>query len=179
MSKIIVLVGSPRKKGNTDILAHAFAEGAGVNNEVEIVSVADINIKPCIGCNSCFTREGHSCFQNDDMSILYDKMKDTDTLVIASPVYFYGISAQLKAVIDRLHTPMRNQFKIKHMGLILVGAAELPELFDSIIAQYRLILNFFKLEDIGMVLARGAKEKGDVYNTNAVCEAKQLGESCQ
>ena len=85
-----------------------------------------------------------------------------DVLVIASLVYFYGVSAQLKALIDRLHTPMRNEFKLKKLALILVGAAALPELFDAIKVQYRLVLNYFKLEDAGTVFVRGAKDKGDV-----------------
>lgn len=73
-----------------------------------------------------------------EMQIVYEKLKTADILVITSPVYFYGISAQLKAIIDRLHTPMRNEFPIKKLALILVGAATLPELFDSIKIQYRL-----------------------------------------
>lgn len=126
MSKIVVLVGSMRKGGNTDLLARAFAEGAGKNNTVEIVSVADYKVTPCIGCNSCFAREGNQCFQKDDMTEIYQKLKIADMIVIASPVYFYGVSAQLKAVIDRLHTPMRNKFRVKKLALLLVGAATLP-----------------------------------------------------
>ena len=80
-----------------------------------------------------------------------------------------------KALIDRLHTPMRNEFKIKKLALILVGAAVLPELFDSIKVQYQLVLNFFKLEDAGMVLVRGAKDIGDVKNTEGLAEAYELG----
>ena len=110
MSRIVVLVGSMRKGGNTDLLAQAFAEGAGKDNTVEIVSVADYKVNPCIGCNSCFTREGNQCFQKDDMAEIYKKLKVADIMVIASPVYFYGISAELKAIVDRLHTPMRNGF---------------------------------------------------------------------
>ena len=94
------------------------------------------------------------------MQEIYGKLKEADVLAIASPVYFYGVSAQLKAIIDRLHTPMRNEFRIKKLALILVGAATLPELFDSIKVQYQLVLNYFKLEDAGMVLVRGAKDKG-------------------
>lgn len=175
MSKIAVLVGSMRKGGNTDLLAQAFVEGASKNNTVEVVSVADNRVNPCIGCNSCFTREGHHCFQDDDMPAIYDKLKAADILVVASPVYFYGISAELKAIIDRLHTPMRNEFHIKKLALILVGAATLPELFDAIKVQYQLILNFFQLEDAGMVLVRGAKDKGDVKETGALKEAYDLG----
>ena len=118
MSNVVVLVGSMRKGGNTDLLAQAFIEGASKNNDVEVISVADYKINPCMGCNSCFTREGHECFQKDDMQKVYEKMKMADIVVIASPVYFYGISAPLKAVIDRLHTPMRNEFHIKKLALI-------------------------------------------------------------
>lgn len=142
MSNIVILVGSMRKNGNTDLLAQAFAEGARENNFVEIVSVADYKVNPCIGCNSCFTREGNKCFQNDDMDGIYEKLKVADMVVVTSPIYFYGISAELKAVIDRLHTPMRNEFSIKKLALLLVGAAELPELFDAIKLQYQLVLKF-------------------------------------
>ena len=154
MSNIIVLSGSPRKGGNTDLLVDAFVKGAEKNNDVEVVSVADYKVNPCIGCNSCFDKEGHDCFQQDDMQAVYDKLKCADVIVVASSVYFYGVSAQLKAIIDRLHTPMRN---------------------DSIKIQYQLVLNFFKLEDAGMVLVRGAKDKGDVRNTDGLDEAYRLG----
>ena len=175
MSNVIVLGGSMRKGGNTDLLAQAFVEGARKNNVVEVVSVADYKINPCIGCNSCFEREGNKCFQNDDMPKVYEKLREADMVVIASPVYFYGISAQLKAIVDRLHTPMRNEFQIKKLALILVGAASLPELFDAIKLQYQLILNFFHLENAGMVLVKGAKDKGDVKNGEGLKEAYELG----
>ncbi|OON84741.1 FMN reductase [Oribacterium sp. C9] len=162
MSKIVIFSGSPRKEGNTERLVDAFIKGAEDNNTIEVISVIDYKVNPCIGCNSCFMREGHECFQNDDMTRIYSKLKEADMILIASPVYFYGISAQLKAVIDRLHTPMRNEFHIKKLGLILVGAATLPELFDAILKQYELTLNFFKLTDAGKVLVRGAREKGDL-----------------
>ena len=162
MSRILVLTGSPRKNGNTDRLAASFAKGAGEHNEVEMVSAADLAVHPCTGCNSCFGREGNACIQEDGMALLYRKLRETDVLTVASPVYFYGVSAQLKAVVDRLHAPLRNSFPIRKLGLILVGAAELPELFDAILVQYELILRFFHLEDAGRVLVRGAKDKGDV-----------------
>ncbi len=177
MSRIVILIGSMRKDGNTDLLAKAFAEGASKNNIVEIVSVADYKVNPCIGCNSCFTREGNKCFQKDDMAEIYKKLKVADMVVIASPVYFYGISAELKAIIDRLHTPMRNEFRIKKLALMLVGAATLPELFDAIKLQYQLVLNFFHLEDAGMVLVKGVKDIGDIKGTKALDEAYNLGAS--
>lgn len=175
MGRVVVLAGSVRRGGNTDLLARAFAEGAGKNNDVEIISVADHKVNPCTGCNSCFLREGNRCFQDDGMSEIYGKLMDADVAVIASPVYFYGISAQLKAVIDRLHTPMRNRFRIKKLGLLLVGAAEIPCLFDAIKTQYQLALDFFHLESIGMVLVSGVKDRDDIKGNAALKKAYELG----
>ena len=109
------------------------------------------------------------------MSAIYDKLMEADTVVIASPVYFYGLSAQLKALVDRLHTPMRNEFNIRRLGLILVGAATLPDLFDPILLQYRMILRFFHLENIGTVLVSGTKNKGDVLQGDGINRAYELG----
>ena len=156
---ILILSGSPRKGGNTELLAEAFAKGASAHHHVEIVSVRDVKVNPCLGCNACFVSE----------------MNQADMLVIASPVYFYGISAQLKAVIDRFHNPIRDSFHIKKMALLLVGAATLPELFDAILTEYNLCLKFFNIEDAGKVLVRGVKDKGDIKNTDALNEAYMLG----
>lgn len=177
MSKVIILMGSPRKNGNTARLVQAFAEGARVNNKVDIINVTDWKIHYCIGCNSCMDRENHSCFQNDDMQHVYEVLADADVLVFASPVYFYGISAQLKTLLDRLHTPLRNQFKVKRTALLLVGAASLPELFDGIMTQYHLLLNFFQLEDVGTVCVRGVKNPGDIENLPELRTAMELGRS--
>lgn len=177
MGKIVVLVGSMRKEGNTDLLAKAFVDGASKKNDVEIISVAEYKVNPCIGCNSCFERKDNSCFQKDDMEIIYRKLAKADMIVIASPVYFYGISSKLKAIVDRLHTPLRNNFRVKKLGLLLVAAATLPTVFDAIEIQYKLVLDFFKLEDAGRVLVRGVKDKGDIKGNKALEEAYKLGMS--
>lgn len=172
---ILILSGSPRKGGNTDLLVEAFAKGASQKHKVEVVSVHDYKVNPCMGCNVCFRNKTNACVQKDDMHIIYEKMAMTDMLVIASPVYFYGLSAQLKAIIDRFHNPIRDSFPVKKMALLLVGAATLLELFDSIITQYQLCLKFFKLEDAGYVLVRGVKNKGDIQNSEVLHEAFNLG----
>ena len=171
---ILILSGSPRKGGNTELLAEAFAKGASAHHHVEIASVRDYQVNPCLGCNACFKANG-ICAQKDDMPVIYEKMRQVDMLVIASPVYFYGISAQLKAVIDRFHNPIRDTFHIKKMALLLVGAASLPELFDAILTEYNLCLKFFNIEDAGKVLVRGVKDKGDIKNIDALNEAYKFG----
>ena len=173
---ILILSGSPRKGGNTELLVEAFVKGATEHHHVEIVSVCDYKVNPCLGCNACFKTNG-ICAQKDDMAFIYEKMSQTDMLVIASPVYFYGISAQLKAIIDRLHNPIRDSFPIKKMALLLVGAASLPELFDAVLTEYNLCLNFFNLEDAGKILVRGVKDKGDIKGTHFLEDAYQLGAS--
>ena len=173
---ILIINGSPRKSGNTELLAEAFAKGAAAQHHVEIVSVRDYKVNPCLGCNACFKANG-ICSQKDDMAIIYEKMNQADMLVIASPVYFYSISAQLKAVIDRFHNPIRDTFHIKKMALLLVGAASLPELFDAILTEYNLCLKFFEIEDAGKVLVRGVKDKGDIKGTSYLDDAYQLGAS--
>ena len=172
---LLILSGSPRKGGNTDLLVEAFVKGASQKHYVEIVSVQDYKVNPCIGCNACFKNEGNICAQKDDMALIYEKANEADMLVIASPVYFYGLSAQLKSVIDRFHNPIRDTFHIQKMALLLVGAATLPELFDSILTEYQLCLNFFNLEDAGKVLARGCKDKGDISRSGYLDEAIKLG----
>ena len=174
--KVLLLNGSPRKDGNTESLVKAFEQGAKKHGEVEIINVCDININPCKGCDYCLNSEGHACVQKDGMSEIYKKLQTADVLVVASPVYFYSLSAQLKALIDRCHTPLRKEFGIKKIALMLVGAAELPELFDSILVQYNLIKNYFNLEDLGKVLVRGAREKGEVSEED-LNKAFKLGES--
>ncbi len=175
--KIVILMGSNRKNGNTELLAKSFAEGAGLNNEVETISVSDYNVYPCIGCDYCFANEEHRCFRQDDMGKIYDKLYEAEIIVVASPVYFYGISSQLKAIVDRLHNPIRNRFKTKKLGLILAAASELPNVFDSIISQYEMTLDFFKLQDIGRICVGGVRGIGDIKGNSALRAAYELGKS--
>ena len=91
MSRIVILTGSMRRGGNTDLLAEAFARGASLHNQVEILSVADYPVHPCLGCNACMQRQGHTCVQQDAMQEIYPKLRDADVLVLASPVYFLSL----------------------------------------------------------------------------------------
>ena len=99
--KVLILSGSPRKDGNSDILCSEFARGARESGcEVETVRVAAKKIAPCSGCYYC-RAHGGECAHKDDMAEVLQRMIDADVIVMASPVYFYSIDAQLKAVVDR------------------------------------------------------------------------------
>lgn len=166
-------MGSPRRDGNTALLARAFAEGASQHCHVTTLSVADLAVAPCRGCNACFA-DGHRCVQSDDMQRVYDALSDADLLVIASPVYFYGISAQLAAVIHRLHNPLRDQFHIRQAVLLLAAASSKPHVVEPIKLQYTLLLKNFDIQDCGMVIAQGVKAPGDILRTDYPAQARQL-----
>jgi len=89
VSNITVLIGSPRKGGNTEALAHAFIDGAKKNHDIEVISVADTKINGCTGCNFCYADESHRCMHKDGMQEIYEKLAHTEIIVIATPVYFY------------------------------------------------------------------------------------------
>lgn len=175
MSKIAVLIGSPRKGGNTEILANAFINGATENHEIEVISAADVKVKGCTGCNFCYTDESHRCAQKDEMQTIYEKLTPAEVIVIATPVYFYGVSSQLKSIIDRLHNPIRNNFKVKKLVLLSVAADTIPTVFDSVKTMYNSVLKYFSLEDGGVITVLGVEKKGDINGNIALKKAFELG----
>ena len=175
--EIVVLNGSPRRGGNTDALVNAFVAEASKRHHVNVYRASDYDIHPCIGCNACFASDEHRCSQLDDMPIIIDALSKADMLVVASPVYFYSISAQLKTLIDRLHNPIRDSFAIKYIGLMCVAASSKPQVFDSIKVQYRLLCDFFDLQDKGMVLAGNQKKRVGPDLAPFIDEARSFAQS--
>ncbi len=176
MKHIVVIVGSPRKNGNTELLADAFIKGArSVGNTVETISVIGKKIGGCLGCNACYRDAQHRCALHDDMEVCYKRLSEADVIVIATPIYFYGVSSQLKCLIDRLHNPIRNSFKVKKLGLLAVCADDRESVFDSVVTMYRSILNYFSLSDGGVVTVCGVSEKGDIKGNPKLKAAQEMG----
>ena len=101
MKKVLILEGSHRRNGNSAILSDEFARGAEeAGCSVEKVKIAGKKIAGCLGCNGCF-RNGGICVQKDDMAEIREKMMAADVIVLTSPIYFYSMTARMKAVIDR------------------------------------------------------------------------------
>ena len=176
-SKVLILAGSPRKGGNTDLLCDRFAEGArDAGHEVEKIRVCEKDIHYCTGCDSCI-RTG-KCVYRDDMDEIREKMMAADVLVFASPVYFYTISAQIKTLIDRT-TPFYTQLTNKSVYFIV--AATDPE--ESML---RLSVECFRgltmdcmdgAVEKGVIKATGVWEKGAVRDTEFMMQAYQMGRS--
>jgi len=123
--KVLAINGSPRKKGNTQLMIDAAAKEikkAGI--EVESISIADYDIRPCNGCEQCF-KKPWDCPINDDASAVLRRMSAADGLLIGSPVYCGGVTAQLKALFDRSVMPYQSaEFKDKVGGALSVGGAK-------------------------------------------------------
>lgn len=175
--KVLVLCGSSRKDGNTERLAQAFIEGArSAGNEVEKIGLCQMNILPCIDCKYCYRHEGQ-CILKDDMQKIYEELKAAEVLVLASPVYFYNFPSKLKAVIDRLHNPIRDTFRIKETCLLTAYADQGAEVCEPMIKTYKAIADYLGWKNIGIVYADGVEEKGSINGKEALKVAEQLGKT--
>ena len=164
MKKVLILSGSPRKGGNSDILCDEFAKGAlDAGNQVEKIFVAEKQIAMCTGCYFCKTHEG-TCIFHDDMGDILQKIIDCDVLVLSSPVYFYSISAQLKAVIDR--TVARwTEIANKDLYYIATSAEEEKDTLDTTLACFHGFARCIDgYEEKGTLYGKGVYEKGAVLN---------------
>lgn len=172
---ILVVVGSPRVGGNTDALADAFIKGAEeAGNRVVKSVVGRMNIHGCMDCKHCFTDPG-VCAQKDDMQMVYPALADADVLVIASPLYFCGFTAQTKAFIDRMFAFYKTGYRIKSSALLMVCGDARPTEMDPPISVYRAIARVMGLKNLGAVTAAGLNDKGDIAGNPALEQARRLG----
>ncbi len=105
--KILVLNGSPRPNGNTAAMVSVFKEAAEKHgHRVIVFNVCKMNIKGCLACEYCHGRGHGECIQKDDMQQIYAELKDAEMIIPASPIYYHGISGQLKCVIDRFYSAL-------------------------------------------------------------------------
>lgn len=180
--KILILNGSPREKGNTAALAEKLTAGANqVGAEVETIFLHNLDIRPCDACDFC-QEDGSGCVIGDDMQSLYPKMRAADAIVIASPVYWYSLTAQIKLCIDRWYAMEYNEtFELKGKKLSLVMPYGDADLYSSggITAIYMLegICRYVGMEFDGIVHG-SAMDIGDAIKDPVLMEqAFQLGKN--
>lgn len=174
---ILVLTGSPRKGGNSDLMAEAFIEGVmKAGHEVMKFETAAKNINGCRACNTCFSK-GVACSFQDDFNELVPLLEIADLIVFATPLYWYSFPTQIKAAIDKLYSFIIGQrpLKIKECVLLACGEEEDKKVFDGIIKSYELTALNRKWNDRGQLIVPGVNNKGDIRNTNALEKAKKLG----
>jgi multimeric flavodoxin WrbA len=178
---LLVLMGSPRKNGNSSTLAReailgAREEGAGI----EEYHLDDMNIHPCRACGYCRQEGAESCNQTDDMQVLYPKLKAVDAILISGPVYWFTIGAQTKLFMDRLYALGREEgygLRGKRIGIILTYADEDPFRSGAVNAlrAFQDSFHYVGADIVGMVYGAGS-EPGEVRaNPALMAKAAALG----
>ncbi|MDR4504824.1 MAG: flavodoxin family protein [Candidatus Scalindua sp.] len=187
MDKVLGIAGSPRRNGNTETLLKEFLRGAGKNGlETELIILCNLNVSPCTSCDLC--QKDGECVIEDDMQVMYKKLADARFIVFASPVYFSGVSAQLKAFIDRcqslwskkylLNQPLISPGKPARKGFFISTSGSLgnEKVFDGSLATIKAIFHVLEIEYTGELLYQGMEKKDDILtHPNEMEEAFDLG----
>ncbi len=180
--KVLGIMGSPRIKSNTDLLLEEALKGAQSQQaEVEKLVVDKMKITPCREYYGCL-KDGN-CVIRDDMDIIYPKLLEADGIIVASPIFFYGVTAQLKALIDRCQALWARRYVLKTMpesgkkgAFIAVGATKGKQLFEGSILTIKYFFQAFGVEYSDELLARGVDKKGEIKeHPDMLKEAFELG----
>ena len=175
---IIILQGSPNTDGSTALLCNEFSQGARhTGHSVECIDIARLSIAPCLGCVQC-GYGARPCVQHDDMQIVRKKILDADMVVFATPLYYYGMSAQLKTVIDRFCAD-NIAIDNKQLKASLITAAWNSDswTFEALVAHYQTLCRYLNMQDKGMVLGYGCGTPDMTKRSHAMKEAYDLGAS--
>ncbi len=175
--KILALIGSPRRGGNTELLVDEILRGAEEEgHEVEKLRLYEREIQPCIDCRGC-KREGHRCVLEDGMQEIYPRLQNSDIIIFGTPVYWYGPTAKMKLLIDRLR-PFIASGRLKgRRGIVVVPSEEGPGCCGPLMEMFRMSFDYLGMEMAGSILAR-AYERGEVKgNPEEMKRAHDLGAS--
>lgn len=170
--RVLGISGSPRKDGNTDhLLGEALRGAEREGASVDRLRLADFTITPCLECHGC--DETGQCVVQDDMQKIYPRLLEADIIILASPIFFYGITAWAKALVDRSQALWARKYLIKDPAylqggkkrkgfFISVGATKGQKLFDGAILTVKYFFDAIHAEYVGELLFRGLDAKGDV-----------------
>ena len=175
--KVLVLSASPRKGGNSDLLCDQFMLGVKeADNQAEKNFLRDKKINYCVACDAC-RGNGGSCVQKDDMAEVLDKMISADVIVMATPVYFYTMDAQMKTLIDRTvarYTEIRN----KDFYFIVTAADGRKQAMERTLEGFRGFTSCLSgAKEKGIVYGTGAWNKGDIKGSQAMKQAYEMGKN--
>lgn len=182
---VLGIYGSPRKAGNTDMMLDAFLDGGiAAGATIERVYVRDMEIKGCLGCGYC---DKHGvCVQKDDMARVYPLLETAHRIVVASPVYFYGLTGQLKLLVDRSQALYMKRELAKREGkttsllvprkgfFLSIGATRGKRLFDCCVLTARYFFDALSVEYYAELCFREMEEKGSILNHPKALEECRL-----
>lgn len=167
MKKVIALIGSPRKDGNTSSIVEEVVRGAKeAGAETKVYNLNEMNIKPCQSCFHC--RGGEGCSITDDMLSIYDDLKEAEAVVIGSPIYFGQVTAQTKLLMDRLYpiidSPFKPRFGNKKAVVVYSLGNDKAEMFKQYLDYNTYVIGSFGLNVIDTILTLGAIDPTTAIN---------------
>ncbi|MCI1983071.1 MAG: flavodoxin family protein [Oscillospiraceae bacterium] len=172
---ILVISGSPRRGGNTEIMAEAFAKGARESgNTVAIEKMSSLTVAPCLDCEYCFSHDG-VCVQHDGMTEILKAFDQADMVVFASPIYWFNVTAQIKAVIDRLYARAQKGMHPSSSALLLDSGS--PGVFGGAVAAYKDTVKYLHWSDRGIYAISGMKSKGAMKDSPDLKKVADFGRS--
>lgn len=175
--KVTVITGSAHKKGTSALLADKFIEGATVaGHEVFRFDAAFEKVNPCLACEYC-SAHNTECVYKDSMEKLNEKLIDADVIVFATPVYYYTVSAQLKAVIDRFHAKNAIISGNKKAIMLATAYGDDDQTMEALNKMFSSSLCFLNWENAGTVYALGCPVREVIENTNYPEQAYELGKN--
>ncbi|MCR5660703.1 MAG: flavodoxin family protein [bacterium] len=167
---ILILMGSPRANENTAALARAFESAAKEKGHtVNYMDIGKKNIRGCLSCEYCHGKGEGKCIQHDDMQAVYEALERADTIVFASPIYYFTMSAQMESVIQRFYAIGKP--KAKRAILLLSSASN--NVYTAATAQFKEMLGYMGIENAGIITAYGRENKSDAK----IAEVKELAAS--
>ena len=177
---IVILNGSPRQKGNTSALVKAFTEGAeSAGHTVTEFFLGGMDIHGCKGCFGGHSSKECPCVQHDDMDKIYPAVKDSDVVVLASPLYYWTMSGQLRPALDRLFALEEgdgNLLRESGRGSVLLMAAE-GHGFEDAALYFDHLMEHLRWKNLGKVLCGGVMNVGDTQGSKELDDARELGRS--
>ena len=177
--KVLILMGSPRKKGNTALLCEEFARGAlETGNKVEQILIREHNINGCVACGAC-RKNGGICIQQDEMQRIYELIEEADAIVLGSPIYYYTWSSQMKTVLDRFYAKSPS---LQNKTFYLISACHAGEekYTETMLDTFRKFHGCFRAggnKEGGYVFGLGTGEPGDIIGNPAMEKAYEMGKN--
>ena len=169
---ILILQASPRAKGNTAWMADEYkkaAEAAG--HQVTLMNVSNKKIAGCLACEYCHKKGNGACIQKDDMEELYPLMAEADVLVLAAPIYYFTLCAEIQAPIQRMYC-VNKPAKVQKMALLVSSYS--PGVYDGAKAEYRDICGYWRVTDTGVVTAKIDEQKTEETKAKIVALVEKL-----
>lgn len=179
--KILILNGSPRPNGNTSALIEAFTKGAEeAGNSITTFLLDRMDIHGCKGCWQGGKNPDHPCVQRDDMDKIYPVYRQADVVVLASPLYYWTLSGQLRTAFDRLFAVAEcdPEYRNPQKAGVLLMAAE-GNGFEESVYYYSRLMQHIKWKDLGQILVGGVTQPGDIQGNEGLQRAYNLGKSIQ